>query len=123
MVAFEFGFTVIMVVSVPPQLPGVVYEIVNVPTPATLGSNVPAAGLVIPVPDHMPPEGEALKLKGVPPSHTGLISVIVGLVAGLTVTVDTAVPVHPEEVPVTVNVLVESGDTVIGFDEEPVLQE
>ena len=37
--------------------------------------------------------------------------------------VETAVDVHPKEVPVTVYEVVDAGETVIGFIIDPVLQE
>ena len=64
-----------------------------------------------------------LKLS-VEPAQTGLLLVGAG-VAGVdfTVTVATAVFEQPDVDPVTVYDVVEDGETVIGFDVDPVLQE
>ena len=121
-VALEFGLTVINVVSIPPQLPEMVYEIINVPTPDEEGVNVPATESVIPVPDHIPPGLAALKLNATLPSQTDATSVMVASVDALTDTVETAVPVQPLVVPVTVYVVVDAGLTEIGFVRSPVLQ-
>jgi hypothetical protein len=55
-----------------------------------------------------------------PAQIVGELTVTVG--KGVTVTVDTAVFVHPDWVPVTVYVVVEAGETEIGFVLAPVLQ-
>jgi len=55
----------------------------------------------------------AVKLAVAPGQTDGELTVIVGL--GFTVTVDTAVPVHPAVVPVTVYVVVAEGEAVAVF--------
>ena len=55
MEGFNELLTVILVWSVAPQLPLIVYDMVCVPIPAIDGSNVPMLGSVIPFPDQIPP--------------------------------------------------------------------
>jgi hypothetical protein len=62
-VEFKVEVTVTTTVSILLHEPVKEYVIVSVPTPAIDGSNVPFVELVIPVPDHVPPEVAAERLK------------------------------------------------------------
>lgn len=81
------GFTVILILPVPPQGAGVVYVMVCVPTPAVPGLNVPFVVLVIPGPAHVPPETDAVKFIAVALTQNGPAGLIIGIVGGFTVTV------------------------------------
>ena len=63
------GLIVMSCVSVSPQLPAMVYVIVVVPAPATLGSNAPVIGLVIPFPLQVPPGLAAVNVIGFASIH------------------------------------------------------
>ena len=63
------GFTVMVCVSVSPQLPAIVYVMVVMPAPATLGLNAPVAGFVIPIPLQVPPGLAAVNTIGFASTH------------------------------------------------------
>ena len=92
------GFTVIVCVSVSPQLPGMVYVIVVVPTPATLGLNAPVFALIMPVPLHVPPGLAAVKVMGLASMHTDPRFAMVASNGPNTVMVIVPVSAHPEGV-------------------------
>ncbi len=84
-------FTVMFSLSVEVQpLTVTVYVTWKVPVPETLGLNVPANALVIPVPDHVPPGVAEVKLLELPPAQSIPGGVIVAFGLGLTVTVTEA---------------------------------
>ena len=64
---------------------------VLLPTVANEGSNAPVAGLVIPVPDHVPPGLTEDKITGEPFSQYGPFGLIVETAAGSTTKVVDAV--------------------------------
>ena len=95
--------TSITVVAELPQLPEMVYVIVNDPDPATEGSKTPLLGSVIPVPDHTPPGDAAERVIGFSLLQKGPTLLIVASNALVTLIIVEAVfPQFPEMVYVIV---------------------
>ena len=99
----QIALTVIDVFAVVVHPPLVTkYEIVKVPTPAVAGLNVPAAALVMPVPDQVPPATEALRFRAGLAVQKGPTGVIVTMGAALTWMLAVLVSLQPPIVTVYV---------------------
>lgn len=72
-----------------------VYVIVQDPAPAVAGLKVPVDALVIPVPLHVPPAGEATILNAAVPVQTAATGVIVAVPPVVTTTGSVSVFEHP----------------------------
>lgn len=90
------------------------------PGPAKDGLNIPLIASVIPIPDHVPPPIEALKVTGKSVSLNGPAGIIAKVDTGFTVTVAIAVLEQLLVVPVTVKGVVDVGETEIGLVVSPV---
>lgn len=116
--AFGNGNTVTVMVSASPQVPPMLYTIVCVPTVVAEGLKVPAVGLVMPDPLHVPPPVAAVSVIGDALEHSAETAVIVAFALGVTLMF--CVDVAPHGAVPTVYVIAIGPDKPLGSNVFPV---